>query len=368
MGILIKQDNGFYKKITKSLHGKRYGGWRMVSIKDIASACKVSVATVSKALNGHKDVSEGTAKLVREKAKEMGYLPNSQARALKTNRTYNLGVLFAEKSKSGLKQDYFASILDSFKKRADSMGYDITFISGNVASSEMTFLEHCRYRSVDGVLLACVDDYDDKNLTELIESGLPLVSIDYVPKKGLSVVSDNYNGMRDLVNFAVDMGHRKIAYIYGDDSAVTLERIRSFRETMRSRDINIGEELLHRGVYRDPKKTEQIVKSILRTPMPERVTCIFVPDDFAALGAYYAAEELGLSVPDDISIAGFDGITLSEIIKPKLTTVRQDTDRLGARAAERLISLINKEDSDVGKAEVIKTELIKGNSISRQKL
>lgn len=340
----------------------------MVSIKDIASACKVSVATVSKALNGHKDVSESTAKLVREKAKEMGYLPNSQARALKTNRTYNLGVLFAEKSQSGLKQDYFASILDSFKKRADSMGYDITFISGNVASSEMTFLEHCRYRNVDGVLVACVDDYDDKNVTELIESGIPLVSIDYVPKKGVAVASDNYNGMKKLVNYAADMGHKRIAYICGDDSFVTSERVRSFKETARSRNINIGEELIHRGVYRDPKKTEQIVKDILRAPTSERVSCIFVPDDFAALGAYYAAEELGLSVPDDISIAGFDGIMLSEIIKPRLTTVRQDTDKLGARAAERLVSLINKEETETGSVEIIDTKLIEGNSISRQTL
>ncbi len=337
----------------------------MVSIKDIASACKVSIATVSKALNNHRDVSEATRTLVQKKAKEMGYLPNSQARALKTNRTYNLGVLFAEKSRSGLKQDYFASILDSFKREADSMGYDITFISGNVASSKMTFLEHCMYRSVDGVLLACADDYSDERVTELIESPVPLVSVDYVPKKGCAVISDNYNGMKKLVNYALDMGHTKIAYICGDDSFVTEERLRSFRDTVRSRNIDVGERFIHRGVYHDPEKTELIVKSLLSAPMSDRPTCIFVPDDFAALGAYNAAEELGLSVPDDISIAGFDGITLSEILRPGLTTIRQDTESLGARAADKLIALIKNEIPDGSSVEIIGTKLVERGSISR---
>lgn len=338
----------------------------MVSIKDIASACGVSTATVSKALNGHKDVGAATRQAVLSKAKEMGYLPNSQARALKTNRTYNLGVLFAEKSGSGLKQDYFLSILDSFKRKAESSGYDITFISGNAAYRNMTFYEHCVYRNVDGVLLACVDDFYDKRVTELIGSNIPLVSVDHIFEGRPAVVSDNYSGMKSLMTYITDMGHTKIAYIYGDDSFVTSERLRSFRETLDSLNINISERFVVQGIYHDPRKTELLVKELLSLPKKEQPTCIIVPDDFAALGAYNAAEELGLSVPDDISIAGYDGIMLSQLLRPRLTTVRQDTDRIGAEAADRLTALIQKTVSDDEAAAVIKSTLIKGGSVSER--
>ena len=94
----------------------------MVSMKDIAKACGVSVATVSKALNGQKDVGEETKEKIGENAKQMGYFPNAQARALKTNRTYNLGVLFVDEARSGLTHDYFANVLDSFKRSAEGSG------------------------------------------------------------------------------------------------------------------------------------------------------------------------------------------------------------------------------------------------------
>ena len=124
----------------------------MVSLKDIARELKLSPATVSKALNGQSDVSEETKTLVCDTAKKMGYFPNSSARALKTNKTHNIGVLFADEAGSGLTHDYFSSLLDSFKKRAEENGYDITFINTNKTfPGKMTYLEHCRYRGFDGI-------------------------------------------------------------------------------------------------------------------------------------------------------------------------------------------------------------------------
>jgi LacI family transcriptional regulator len=123
------------------------GGTFMVSMKDISLACGVSVATVSKALNGHKDIGEETKELIRKTAKEMGYFPNSSARALKTNRSYNLGVLMIDEAHSGLTHDYFVMILESLKVTAERYGYDITFISGSKQRKDkMSYLEHCRYR------------------------------------------------------------------------------------------------------------------------------------------------------------------------------------------------------------------------------
>ena len=145
----------------------------MASIKDIAKACGVSVATVSKALNGHNDISQATKEKVREAARQIGYMPNSAARALKTNRTYNLGVLFVDEAQSGLTHEFFAAVLDSFKRHAEGRGYDITFINHNIGHGHSSYLEHCRYRGVDGVIAACIK-FDDPEVIELAYSNLPV--------------------------------------------------------------------------------------------------------------------------------------------------------------------------------------------------
>ena len=101
----------------------------MASMKDIAAACGVSVATVSKALNDHSDIGEETKVRIRDVARSMGYSPNAMARALKTNRTYNIGVLFMDEAQSGLTHDYFSHVLDNFKRTVEEKGYDITFLN-----------------------------------------------------------------------------------------------------------------------------------------------------------------------------------------------------------------------------------------------
>ena len=103
----------------------------MVSMKDIAAACGVSVATVSKALNNHSDISDETKAVIKQKAREMGYHPNFSARALKTNKSYNIGVLYKDDAGSGLTHDYFAWILENFKVTAENNGYDITFLNNS---------------------------------------------------------------------------------------------------------------------------------------------------------------------------------------------------------------------------------------------
>ena len=173
----------------------------MVSMKDIARACGVSVATVSKALNGQPDIGEETRTRVCEAAQKMGYMTNSAARALKTNRTYHIGVLFVDERQSGLAHEYFSTMLESFKAEAEAHGYDITFINHNVGGKPTSYLQHCRYRGVDGVVIACVD-FTDPRVRELAESDLPLVTVDHVFNNRLAVVSDNVQGMDTLVRYA----------------------------------------------------------------------------------------------------------------------------------------------------------------------
>ena len=105
----------------------------MVSMKEIARRCNVSIASVSKALNGYSDIGEDTRNLILKTASEMGYLPNSSARALKTKRSHNLGVLFMDDAMSGLTHDFFNHVLESFKSTAEENGYDITFANGNIS-------------------------------------------------------------------------------------------------------------------------------------------------------------------------------------------------------------------------------------------
>lgn len=333
----------------------------MVSIKDIASACNVSIATVSKALNNHKDVSEATKIRISEAAKKMGYLPNSQARALKTNRTYNLGVLFTERAQSGLTHNYFGVVLNSIKKEAEYNGYDITFISQNIGENRMTYYEHCIYRNVDGVIIVCTDDYEDVGITELINSSVPTVMIDYMADNTPSLISDNVEGISELVEYVCNKGHKKIAYIYGNPSHVSYLRLQSFKESLKKHNIAVREEYLIEGDFHNPKLTESLTEKIMTYNDPP--TCIFLPDDFSAIGALNAFEKLGLSVPDDISIVGYDGIMLSQVINPRLTTYKQDAVRIGSEATRRLISLIKKEITQNEEPYCVKGCLLEGLSV-----
>ena len=167
------------------------------TIKDIAKYCGLSVSTVSKALNGYSDISEETRKTVQAAVQFLDYHPNSHARALKKGRSYNLGVLFSDDSQSGLTHPYFSHVLESFKKTAENAGYDITFISHRLGQDRFTFLDHCRYREVDGVCIACIQ-FDDDEVLRLIHSDLPLVTIDNVFDDRVCVCSDNEGGMRSV--------------------------------------------------------------------------------------------------------------------------------------------------------------------------
>ena len=150
----------------------------MVSLKDIAERCDVSVATVSKALNGQMGIGEGTRERVLAAAKEMGYTANVMARALKTNRTYNIGILFEDLQNSGFMHEYFASMINSFRAEAERCGYDITFINGDFGHTSTSYLQHARYRRVEGVAIICADFFDPA-VQELAYSDIPVVTLDH---------------------------------------------------------------------------------------------------------------------------------------------------------------------------------------------
>lgn len=331
----------------------------MVSMKDISIACGVSIATVSKALNDHDDIGAETKERIKQKAKEMGYFPNSAAKALKTNRTYNLGVLFVDELNDGLTHDYYAKVLDSFKKTADEKGYDITFINAN---NRMSYLEHCKYRGFDGVVIASID-FRAPGVQELVESDVPLVTIDHLFNDRSAVVSDNVKGMRDLVQYVYEMGHRKIAYIHGNsDSPVTRSRLASFYKTCEELGVDVPDVYIREARYRDTVHTFQETEFLLDLSDPP--TCILYPDDFAGLGGLNAINMRNMQIPEEISVAGYDGIVIAEHIEPKLTTITQDAVKVGCVAAEKLIDLIENPKTAVTEQIVIEGILTKGKSVA----
>jgi LacI family transcriptional regulator len=336
----------------------------VANIRQIAEKCGLSISTVSKALNSYSDISTTTRDKVLKTAEEFGYFPNSLARALKTNRTYNIGVLFSDEAQSGLTQEYFAAVLDAFKVEAESHSYDITFINHNMtmANHPMSYMEHCQYRNVDGVCIACVD-FVQPEVLDLINSNFPIVTIDHVFNNRTSINSANVQGMHELASYIYGMGHRKIAYVHGRKSAVTEQRVTSFCKTLLDFGVEVQSEYLVLSAYHDAQETKKCVRQLLS--MSSRPTCIVMPDDYAALGGIEAIEEAGLRIPEDISVAGYDGIPLSQVIKPQLTTLRQDTARLGREAASRLIQQIETPLTTITEAVTVTGRLIEGHSVGR---
>lgn len=330
-----------------------------VTIKDVAAKCGLSVSTVSKAFNNYSDISNETRELVHRTAREIGYFPNAIARTLKTSRSYNVGVLYNDEAQAGLTHAFFAMVLESFKKECERRGYDLTFINHHVANTAMTYLEHCRYRNMDGVLVACADFYLPE-VAELCGSDIPCVTVDHQFANRSASTSDNIGGMRLLIGRAAALGHKRIALIYGTPCEVTNRRIEGYRLAMREQGLPVREEYLCEAHYVDMEAAYQAVNSLL--DLPEPPTCILLPDDVCCLSALKAAQERGLRVPEQLSIAGFDGIPPGQMSSPKLTTIRQDTVQLGTKAAELLIGRIEDVNFPCTVAQV-PVVLIEGESM-----
>lgn len=332
----------------------------MVSMKDIAAACKVSVATVSKALSNHSDISESTKQQIKMTAEQMGYFPNQSARYLKTNRSYNIGVLFADAAGSGLTHDFFSGVLQSFKTTAEEKGYDVTFL--NTTRSDMSYVERARYRGFDGVAIVAIDIGNPK-VQELLQSDLKVVTIDYIADNRTAVLSDNMDGMCQLMDYILEQGHTRIAYIYGDRSRVTKQRLTAYYRSLESHGIDIRKEYIRESLYRDIGQAHRITDELLALPVPP--TCIIYPDDVAYFGGINAIREKGLSVPEDISAAGYDGLMAAQYETPQLTTVRQDVKVMGEKAALSLIEEIEHPKTYAPTIHNVRGSLVKGQTVGK---
>ncbi len=329
-----------------------------VKIRELAAACGLSVSTVSKALNEYSDVSEETRRRVREAAARLGYHPSAVARGLKTGRSMNLGVIYQDAAGRGLTHSYFSAVLQAFREEAESRGYDITFIS---APEGMSLLDRCRIRSVDGVCVVCSPP-GDPGVRELAASTLPFVSVDAAFSGRPCVASDNAQGMEALTEYALSLGCRRIAFVHGEDVPVSRIRIRTFRRTLAKAGVPLQEGYLSPALYHNPRATRAATERLLALPQPP--DCIFMPDDSAALGGLEALRAHPLRVPEEIGVAGFDGVSLIQMCRPKLTSVRQDTDAIGRSAASTLIRCIEQPGSVPAETVSVPCELLRGETLA----
>ncbi len=332
----------------------------MVTIKEIAKQCGVSPATVSKALNGYGDINPKTAERIRKTAEELHYLPNAAARQLKTNISHNIGVLFVDETSSGLTHEYFSHILNSAKDEFEKMGYDITFINKSIAGRQSSFLEHTRYRKCDGVLIASVD-FENEQVKELVESDIPTVTIDYFYPGHSSVMSDNIDGSYALTKYVLEKGHRRIGLIHGELTDVTRKRLNGFYRACREYNLELPEEYILEARYHSTGSSAEATKKLL--DLPEPPTVIMYPDDFAYLGGVRELEARGLRIPEDISVTGYDGIHLSQVLRPRLTTWYQDAENIGKRSAQKLVESIEDKKNCVPESIQIQGKLMEGRSV-----
>lgn len=325
------------------------------TIHDVAQRCGVDPAVVQRVLDARMaDISEETRRKVIESADALGYSAPPRAG--------NIGVLYADESGRGLTHPFFSLVLNALRTEAEARGYDITFIRESTDGEPGDYLERCRRRNVDGICMVCVD-FADPGIKALAASGFPCLSVDHIFKRVPAVLSDNETGARKLVEYAIDKGHRRIAFIHGqNNSVVTRTRISLFKNTMAYYNLPLPPDYVREGRYHDIALTKNIVGELLR--LPERPTCILLPDDLTYLGAQEATRELGLRIPEDISFAGYDGIPLTQTLTPRLTTIRQSCDNLGKEAAQRLIDLIENPETASRKPFVFPVELVEGATIA----
>lgn len=333
----------------------------MVTIKDISKKSGYSVTTVSKALNDYPDISEATKKHILALCDEMGYVPNLSARSLVSKKSYTIGIIFEEITGVGLQHPLFSKILESFKSRVESVGYDLMFLSKSMGQRHGSYLEHSRRKQVEAVFILC-SNFESDEIVKLCKSDIPVCVIDYSYANVSNITSNNKRGVRQAVRHLYELGHTKIAHIYGAlDLDIGRRRKEYFENAMEELNIPIKEDYLVSGEYFSKENGYNAMNHLL--DLEERPTAVFCASDMIAIGAIQAIKEAGLEVPEDFSIIGFDGIDLGQLISPRLSTIKQDTRRMGQIAATQILQMIeDKTHRQLRETITVDTTLLAGET------
>lgn len=309
-----------------------------VTIKDVAREAKVSVATVSRALNGHDNVAETVRQHVVATADRLRYQPHAAARSLSSRRTQTIGVVLPD-----LHGEFFSELIRGIDHVARSRRHHLLVSSYHGHPEEQGEALRAMRGRVDGLLV--LSPYADRPgfLTDNLPSSLPVVLINTqlgdVPYPTLNI--DNYGGAYTMVSHLLQAGHRRIAFIGGpEDNFDARERLRGYRDALAA-DAAAGAPWELGGDFGEASGYEAGRRLLAA---PQRPDAVFAANDMMALGCLYAFNESGVQVPADIALAGFDDIPLARFVHPPLTTMRVSIAELGGHAMTRLLDGIEAQE------------------------
>ncbi|MFD1775878.1 LacI family DNA-binding transcriptional regulator [Paenibacillus rhizophilus] len=314
------------------------------TIKDVAKRANVSIATVSRVLNNLGGYTDKTRQRVNEVIKEIGYQPNAIARGLINKRTQTIGVLFPSVSSS-----FSSDILQGVEDFAHGRNYSIVVCNtDDDGKRTMKYLQLLREKQVDGIIFSS-SELKDEYREAIGNMKIPVVLISSQSNDSAIpyVKIDDSLAAYDAVDYLVAKGHRKIAMISGgkDDILTGSPRVQGYLRALQKHGIPFDERYLVYGDFRFESGSREF-ENLLRT-VPD-LTAVFAASDEMAIGVLSAAYKHGLTVPGDISVIGLDGLPLSSMVVPPLTTVRQPLVEMGQMASEILIQMIETGQAATG--------------------
>ncbi|MFN8529373.1 MAG: LacI family DNA-binding transcriptional regulator [Anaerolineae bacterium] len=324
-----------------------------VTINDVARASGLSIATVSRVLSGYEFVTDATRKRVMETVERLGYVANLPARRLAGGRSRTIGLLVPN-----LDNGYVGTITLGIDNVLSSINCDLVLYTSHHQPNKETYYAHTIANGITDGLLLIAPQFAATYLDMLRERDFPYVLIDQSePTENSNIVeATNYQGAYEATQYLCKLGHTRIAFIKGASSVPSaLERLRGYTAALTDCNLPIAQELILEGNFQQ-RGGYEAAKHVLNHVDPPP-TAIFASNDISAFGAMDAVRERGLSIPDDISIIGFDDVPQASLVYPKLTTVRQPLEQMGQVAAEMLMARI-KDRSRPPKRITLATQLI----------
>lgn len=321
------------------------------TLKDVAREAHVSVASVSRALNGTGVVTERIRARVIEVATRLQYVPNSGAQSLMTRRTRMIGVLLPD-----LQGEYFAELIRGIDIAARARGLHLLISTSHNGPEEVGEALRTMAGRVDGLLIMA-PHIDGHALQERLQGSLPVVLISTVDtdRTHSCVYVDNAASAYAMVTHLVSCGHRFIAHIAGPAGNVDAqERLRGYRDAL-ARELPGAREYLVQGNFTEESGYRAGCEILAQTRRPD---AIFAANDMMAIGCLYAMTEAGVDVPAEIALAGFDDIPTARFVSPPLTTVRVKIADLGSRALDRLADWIDSPGEPNSFTETVPAQLV----------
>lgn len=316
-----------------------------VTLKEIARELGVSTMTVSRAMNNSDKISQKTKKIVRNKAKEMGYMPNQIAKSLISQKTNTIGVVIPE-----IHHMFFSQVVSGIESIMFENKYQLFLTnSSEKFLREKDAIDALQSRRVDGLLISCAEDSNDESYyRDLVQRGTKIVFFDRcVENIGASCVSvKDRMGAKEATNHLINHGYKRIAHLAGPTNlTISRERMLGYQDALRDNNLS-GHELIKICGFAENSGYKSMCE-VLEETAPDYPDAVFTVNDPVAFGAIKAIREKGLRIPEDIAIIGFSNDIRAELMPTPLTTVSQPAFQIGKRAAEKLIHTIENEDEPV---------------------